>query len=205
MTRGIVRDATSFVFCLNHFFLSLFSLTICYQLGCRKVGIVGLGRIGLEVAKRLEAFGCAISYFSRQKKSSIAYQFYADIYELATNCDALIICCPLNEQTRHLINKEVLMCLGDKGVIVNIARGSVIVEKDLIEFLKQGKIAGAGLDVFDNEPGIDQEFISLNNVVLTPHTGIFTEETFNDMFELVCKNLEDFFTGKPLSSLVSLE
>ncbi|KAF3632384.1 Glyoxylate/hydroxypyruvate reductase HPR3 [Capsicum annuum] len=171
------------------------------KVGSRKVGIVGLGSIGLKVAQRLEAFGCIISYQSRKKKP-VSYPFYPDIHELATRCDVLVICCALTDQTRHLIIKEVLLTLGKKGVIINIARGGIINEMELVQCLKQGEIAGAGLDVFENEPNVPEELLSLDNVVLTRHVAFYTEDSFRAIYELVCGNLEAFFLNKPLLSPV---
>ncbi|KAM3397595.1 glyoxylate/hydroxypyruvate reductase HPR3 [Capsicum galapagoense] len=171
------------------------------KVGSRKVGIVGLGSIGLKVAQRLEAFGCIISYQSRKKKP-VSYPFYPDIHELATRCDVLVICCALTDQTRDLINKEVLLTLGKKGVIINIARGGIINEMELVQCLKQGEIAGAGLDVFENEPNVPEELLSLDNVVLTRHVAFYTEDSFRAIYELVCGNLEAFFLNKPLLSPV---
>ncbi|KAL6498790.1 hypothetical protein OROGR_028337 [Orobanche gracilis] len=176
------------------------------ELGGKQVGIVGLGSIGIEVAKRLESFGCRISYYSRDKKPSVPYVFYPNILRLAAMSDILVICCALTEQTHHMIDRDVLLALGKEGVIVNIARGAVIDEKELVTFLRQGKIRGAGLDVFENEPCVPNEIFELDgNVVLSPHNGVFTEESFGDLYELVTGNLEAFFGNKPLLSLVSEE
>ncbi|XP_015064598.1 glyoxylate/hydroxypyruvate reductase HPR3-like [Solanum pennellii] len=171
------------------------------KVGSRKIGIVGLGSIGLKVAQRLEAFGCTISYQSRNKKP-VPYPFYHDVYELATNCDVLVICCALTDQTHHLINKEVLLTLGKKGVIINIARGAIINEMELVQCLEEGEIAGAGLDVFENEPNVPKELLSLDNVVLTRHIAFLTEDSMRAMYELVCGNLEAFFFNRPLLSPV---
>ncbi|PIN04399.1 Glyoxylate/hydroxypyruvate reductase (D-isomer-specific 2-hydroxy acid dehydrogenase superfamily) [Handroanthus impetiginosus] len=176
-----------------------------FKLGGKKVGIVGLGNIGIEVAKRLEAFGCEVSYYSRNRKPSVSYVFYPDISELAAKSDILVVCCALTEQTHHIINRDILLALGKKGVIVNIARGAVIDEKELVHFLQQGDIAGAGLEVFENEPFAPKELFELDNVVLSPHVANFTEESFRDLYELVSENLEAFFANKPLRSLVSEE
>ncbi|XP_031267767.1 glyoxylate/hydroxypyruvate reductase HPR3-like [Pistacia vera] len=168
----------------------------------KRVGIVGLGKIGFEVAKRLESFDCCISYNSRKKKASVSFPFYSNVCELATNSDVLIICCALSEQTHHVINKEVLTALGNEGFIVNIARGSIINEQELVQCLVQGEISGAGLDVFENEPDIPGELFALDNVVLSPHSAIFTLETFRDLRELVVGNLEAFFSNRQLLSEV---
>ncbi|KAI6706722.1 hypothetical protein NL676_009684 [Syzygium grande] len=172
------------------------------KLGGKRVGIVGLGKIGLEVAKRLEAFGCAISYNSRKKKPYVSYPFYSDVRELATNCDILVICCGLNEQTRHMINREVLLALGKEGVVVNIGRGSIIDEQEMVRLLVQGELGGAALDVFENEPNVPEELRALDNVVLSPHRAVFTPESFSKLCDLVIGNLEAFFSDKPLLSPV---
>ncbi|PSS13992.1 Glyoxylate/hydroxypyruvate reductase [Actinidia chinensis var. chinensis] len=172
------------------------------KLGGKRVGIVGLGSIGLDVAKRLEAFGCILSYNSRKKKPSVPFPFYSNACELAANCEVLVICCALTEETHHMINYEVLSALGKEGVVVNIARGGIIDEKELVRCLVQGDIAGAGLDVFENEPEVPRELFGLANVVLSPHRAVFTEESFRDAFELILGNFEAFFSNKPLLSPV---
>lgn len=168
------------------------------KLGGKRVGIVGLGSIGSEVAKRLEAFGCIISYNSRRKKPSLSYPFYSKVSELAANSDALIITCALTDQTHHMINKEVLSFLGREGVIVNVGRGAIIDEKELVKCLVNREIRGAGFDVFENEPQVPKELFALDNVVLSPHTSIFTPESSQNMKEVLVANLEAFFSNKPL-------
>ncbi|KAE8660451.1 Glyoxylate/hydroxypyruvate reductase HPR3 [Hibiscus syriacus] len=155
-----------------------------YKLGGKRVGIVGLGSIGTEVAKRLDAFGCSISYHSRSKKPLEPYKFYPNVVELAANCDALIICCALTGETHHLISKEVLSALGKDGVIVNIARGPIIDEKELVRCLVKGEIRGAGLDVFEHEPDVPVELFALDNVVMTPHCAVHTMESFEELRKL---------------------
>ncbi|CAI9101642.1 OLC1v1039012C1 [Oldenlandia corymbosa var. corymbosa] len=181
------------------------SYPLATKLSHKRVGIVGLGSIGQEVAKRLEAFDCKISYQSRTKKCSVSYPFYDGVRELAANCDILVVCCALNDQTYHLINKEVLEALGKQGVIINIARGPVIDEKELVQFLQEGRIAGAGLDVFEDEPNVPSELCGLDNVVLSPHYAALTEESFREMYELIVSNLEAFFSDQPLISPVVLK
>ncbi|PRQ57733.1 putative oxidoreductase [Rosa chinensis] len=168
------------------------------KIGGKRVGIVGLGSIGYEVAKRLEAFGCKISYNSRSERPSLSYPFYSNVCELAANNDALIICCALTDQTRHMINKEVLSALGKDGVIVNIGRGAIIDEKELVKCLVNGEIRGAGLDVFENEPHIPKELMAMDNVVLSPHKSVYTLESFKRGSEVMIANLEAFFSNKPL-------
>ncbi|XP_058210745.1 glyoxylate/hydroxypyruvate reductase HPR3-like [Rhododendron vialii] len=172
------------------------------KLGGKRVGIVGLGSIGSEVAKRLESFGCIISYNSRMTKPSVPYTYYPTVYQLASNCDVLIICCALTDETRHIINKLVMSALGKEGIIINIARGAIINEKELVGCLARGEIAGAGLDVFENEPNVPKELSAMDNVVLLPHRAAFTEEAFFDAFRLVVDNLEAFFSNRPLLSPV---
>ncbi|KAL2537102.1 D-isomer specific 2-hydroxyacid dehydrogenase family protein [Forsythia ovata] len=172
------------------------------KLGGKQVGIVGLGSIGVEVAKRLEAFGCKISYYSRKKKPCVSYTFYSNIHKLASVSDILVICCALTEQTRHLINREVLLTLGKEGLIVNIARGAIIDEKELVRCLLQREIAGAGLDVFEHEPRVPQELFGLDNVVLSPHFAVYTEGASRHLEEHLIGNLEAFFSNRPLLSPV---
>ncbi|KAJ1413693.1 hypothetical protein SESBI_19516 [Sesbania bispinosa] len=166
------------------------------KLGGKRVGIVGLGRIGGEVAKRLETFDCRILYHSRNEKSFVSYPFYSNVVELASNSDAIVICCPLTEQTRHIINREVILALGKDGVIVNVGRGALIDERELVRCLMEGDIGGAGLDVFESEPHVPKELFSLDNVVLSPHVAAHTEESFNNKCEVVAGTLEAFFISK---------
>nr|TKS14621.1 glyoxylate/hydroxypyruvate reductase HPR3-like [Populus alba] len=164
-----------------------------YPLGSKlrgkRVGIVGLGGIGLEIANRLEAFGCNVLYNSRKKKAHLSYPFYSDVRQLAANSDALIICCALTDQTRHMIDKDVFLALGKEGVIVNIGRGAIVDEKEMVRCLVHGEIAGAGLDVFENEPDVPKELFELDNVVLSPHRAVFTPESFMALCELVRQTL----------------
>ncbi|XP_022898389.1 glyoxylate/hydroxypyruvate reductase HPR3-like [Olea europaea var. sylvestris] len=172
------------------------------KLGGKQIGIVGLGSIGVQVAKRLEAFGCKISYYSRKKKPFSLYTFHSDIHELASVSDILVICCALTEKTRHMINREVLLALGKEGLIVNVARGAVIDEKELVRCLVRQEIAGAGLDVFEHEPHVPRELFGLDNVVLSPHSAALTEGVFRNTNEIVTGNLEAFFSNRPLLSPV---
>lgn len=171
-------------------------------MGGKRIGIVGLGRIGLEVAKRLKAFGCEILYNSRKQKPFVSYPYYSSVCDLANETDALIICCGLTDQTRNLINKPVMKALGKKGVIVNVGRGGIINEKELVQCLVEGKIGGAGLDVFENEPLVPQELFTIENVVLSPHRAISTPESVWSICEVLVGNLENFFSNKPLISQV---
>lgn len=173
-----------------------------YRLGGKRVGIVGMGNIGSRVAKRLEAFGCTVYYTSRKQKMSFSYPFYPNVHELAAKVDVLVLCCALTDQTMHMIDKDVLSALGKEGIIINIARGSIVDEKELVKCLVEGKIAGAGLDVFENEPYVPEELFGLDNVVLAPHMACCTPESFRNMCDHVIANLQAFFSGRPLLSPV---
>eukprot|EP00268_Persea_americana_P050896 TRINITY_DN5580_c0_g1_i3.p1 TRINITY_DN5580_c0_g1~~TRINITY_DN5580_c0_g1_i3.p1 ORF type:complete len:365 (-),score=53.48 TRINITY_DN5580_c0_g1_i3:193-1134(-) len=164
----------------------------------KSVGIVGLGRIGLAIAKRAEAFSCPISYYSRSEKPGSKYKYYPNIIDLAANSQVLVIACPLTEETRHIINREVIEALGPKGVLVNIGRGPLVDEPELVSALLEGRLGGAGLDVFKHEPNVPEQLFGLDNVVLLPHVGSGTWETRKDMADLVVGNLEAYFLNKHL-------
>ncbi|KAG6436384.1 hypothetical protein SASPL_101281 [Salvia splendens] len=161
----------------------------------KRVGIVGLGNIGTKLAKRVEAFGCKVSYNSRTKKQSAAYDFYPTVVDLASQSDILIICCSLTEKTRHIINEEVL---GEKGILINIGRGPIVDEETLVNYLVDGKIAGAAIDVYENEPRVPSQLFRLDNLVLSPHRAAFTQEAFFDAFKIVMGNLDAFFSNTSL-------
>ncbi|XP_043716198.1 glyoxylate/hydroxypyruvate reductase HPR3-like [Telopea speciosissima] len=175
------------------------------KLGSKQVGIIGMGNIGSEVAKRLEPFGCSISYNSRTKKSSFAFPFYSNVHELAANSDVLILTCALSKETYHIIDRDMILALGEKGVIINVGRGALIDEKELVRCLVQGEIGGAGLDVYENEPDVPKELFVLDNVVLSPHKAVLTPESFAASSKMAMANLEAFFAGKPLLSPVKDE
>ncbi|XP_048129715.1 glyoxylate/hydroxypyruvate reductase A HPR2-like [Rhodamnia argentea] len=164
----------------------------------KTVGIIGLGRIGTAVAKRAEAFDCPISYYSRTMKPDCKYKYYPSVVELASNCHILIVACPLTLETHHIINREVIDALGPKGVLINIGRGPHVDEPELVSALVEGRLGGAGLDVFEQEPEVPEELFGLENVVLLPHVGSGTVETRNAMADLVIGNLEAHFMNKPL-------
>jgi lactate dehydrogenase-like 2-hydroxyacid dehydrogenase len=164
----------------------------------KSVGIIGLGRIGTSIATRAEAFSCPISYYSRTQKTDVNYKYYPTVLELASNSQILIVACPLTEETRHIINREVINALGPKGVLINIGRGPHVDEPELVSALLEGRLGGAGIDVFENEPHVPEELFGLENVVLLPHVGSGTVETRQDMADLVIGNLEAHFLNKPL-------
>lgn len=179
-----------------------FQRLLCFQLRGKKIGILGLGNIGSEIAQRLEAFGCSISYHSRRKKPSVPYQYFSDVHDLATNCECLMVCCTLTEETRHIIDREALLALGKGGVVINVGRGPLVNEKNLVKCLMEGEIGGAGLDVFENEPEVPLELVEMDNVVLSSHRAFLTPESFSGLVQLCISNIEAFFGSKPLLSMV---
>lgn len=166
------------------------------SLRTRKVGIVGLGRIGKAIARRLEGFGVAIAYHGRTRQENVAYPYYPTLLELAEAMDVLIAITPGGPETRHMIGAAVLKALGSNGVLINVARGSVVDEAALIEALRRGTILAAGLDVFENEPHVPQALIDLDNVVLLPHIASGSVHTRRAMGQLVVDNLTSWFAGK---------
>jgi len=167
-------------------------LLLGVELYGKTVGIIGAGRIGMETAKRLKAFGTNIIYYSRTKKRDFEQLTDAKkvtLEKLLSNSDIISIHIPLNEETNNLINKEKLMLLKENAILINTARGEVIDENYLIEVLKEKKIFAAGFDVYQNEPKINKELIKLDNVVLLPHLGSATIEARNKMAELAVNNV----------------
>jgi lactate dehydrogenase-like 2-hydroxyacid dehydrogenase len=167
-----------------------------------RLGIVGLGRIGKAIAHRAEAFGMQIAYTGRTRQDSVAYAYHPNAKTLAQAVDFLVVITPGGEGTRHMIDREVLAALGPRGYLVNVARGSVVDEAALIEALQNDVIAGAGLDVFENEPQVPAALRALDNVVLTPHMASATHETRQAMADLALANLQAHFAGQPLLSPV---
>ncbi|KAL9231062.1 hypothetical protein vseg_006330 [Gypsophila vaccaria] len=171
------------------------------RLSGKRVGIVGLGNIGHRIAKRLVSFGCVIAYSSRKIKPEVPFQYYDNVRDLAFDTDILILCCSLTSETRHIVNKDVLSALGKDGIIINVGRGALIDERELVEFLVDGRIAGAGFDVFEDEPNVPKELFGLENVVLSPHHAFCTPESFEAVIDIVVANLDAFFSNKPLLTL----
>lgn len=163
----------------------------------RTVGIVGLGRIGKAIATRVSAFGPDIVYHGRNPQAGVGYGYYPSLVEMAKASDILIIVAPGGPSTRHIVNAEVLEALGPDGVLINIARGSLVDEKALIEALRTGKILAAGLDVYDNEPNVPAELIALPNAVLLPHVGSASVKTRQAMAECVAENILAWADDKP--------
>ena len=168
----------------------------------KTVGIVGMGRIGQDLAKRLESFKVGIAYSGPQPKP-VPYTYFRDVHSLAKACDILFLACPATPETDKMINAKVLDNLGSTGYLINIARGSVVDESALLYALQHKRIAGAALDVFENEPIPNGDFLNLDNVLLTPHIGSATSETRIAMTNLAIDNLEAFFTQQQLPSEVN--
>lgn len=166
----------------------------------RTVGILGLGRIGRAVARRLEAMRVPVAYHTRTPRTDVPYRYYPDPKALAAAVDTLIVVLPGGEATRRLVDAEVLAALGARGVLINVGRGSTVDELALIEALRTGTIQAAGLDVFENEPHVAPALLELSNVVLLPHVGSASMATHDAMGRLMVDNLRSWFEdGKPLT------
>lgn len=168
-----------------------------------RVGIFGLGRIGQAIAKRLEGFDCPISYCNRNQRDDVEYKYYSDIIEMAKAVDCLILAVAPTPSMAGCIGADVLAALGPTGYIVNISRGLVIDEDALIKALHEKKIAGAGLDVFANEPSIPDALKSMPNVVLQPHVASGTVQTRTAMGKLMLENLANYLNGEELAAFVA--
>jgi len=164
----------------------------------KTVGIIGMGRIGRAIARRLLAFNVTVVYQGPNRKADLDWKHHGDPVALAREVDVVIAACPGGEATRGLVSRAVIDAIGPKGYFVNISRGSVVDEPALLEALQQGRIAGAGLDVFADEPRVPEAFFALENVVLQPHVASATHPTRRAMGQLVIDNLAAHFAGKPL-------
>jgi hydroxypyruvate reductase len=167
-------------------------------LGQRKVGIYGMGEIGRKIAARVAAFEAEIGYSNRTRYDDLSFQYFPDLDALAEWCDVLMIAVRASAETQHIVNSDLLRKLGADGYVINISRGSVIDETALLAALKDGTIAGAGLDVFETEPHAPSELTALPNVVVTPHIGGNTRESHVAMQGCVIANLKAFFAGEGL-------
>ena len=170
-------------------------------IGGKRLGIVGLGVVGAAIATRAVAFDMAIGYHNRRPRGGVPYRFDT-LQALAEWSDHVVVSCPGGVATRHLIDRTILNALGPNGYLVNIARGSVVETQALIAALEAGTIAGAALDVYEDEPAIPAALAAMDNVVLLPHVGGFTAEAFRAGFELVRENLRAHFAGQPLRTPV---
>jgi lactate dehydrogenase-like 2-hydroxyacid dehydrogenase len=163
----------------------------------RTVGLVGMGRIGLAIARRLEAFGVPIVYHTRQPRPELAYRHYPQLIDMARAVDTLVVIVPGGPATRNMIDAPVLEALGPDGILINVARGSVVDEDALIAALRERKIMAAGLDVFVNEPEVPEELLTMENVVLLPHLGSASVFTREKMDQLLVDNIRAWAAGQP--------
>lgn len=168
----------------------------------RTVGIFGLGRIGLAIARRLEAFGLSIHYHTRNKRQDVAYPWHARLVDMASAVDTLVVIVPGGAATERAVNAEVLDALGPQGVLISVGRGSTIDEQALIAALTDRRIAAAGLDVFADEPHVPQALMDLPNACLLPHVASASVSTRNAMADLVVDNLEAWLAGRPALTAV---
>jgi len=164
----------------------------------KRLGIIGLGRIGQDIARRAEAMNMTVSYTNRRPVEGVAYRFVPNLVDLARENDFVIIIASAGPDATKMISREVIEALGPEGILVNVSRGRVVDEAALVDALKTGKLGGAGLDVFEDEPNVPADLMALENVVLTPHLGSSTLETRTDMGQLALDNLAAWFAGKPL-------
>ena len=162
----------------------------------RRVGILGLGNIGKALARRLDGFDVTIGYHGRSRQDDVAYDYYATLLEMAQTCDVIVALVPGGAATRHMIDADVLRALGPDGILINVARGSVVDQQALIAALQDKTILAAGLDVFADEPNVPQALIDQHNAVLLPHIGSASEATRAAMGQLVVDNLTAWFAGR---------
>ncbi len=162
----------------------------------RKVGILGLGRIGKAIARRLQACDLEIEYHGRKTQPDVTYRYHPTLLGLAQSCDVLMVVASGGAETRHMVNKDVLEALGPDGIVINVGRGTVVDEAALVAALRDKKILSAGLDVFEDEPRVPAELIAMEHVVLLPHVGSASVHTRNAMGQLVVDNLVSWFGGK---------
>ena len=168
------------------------------DLGGKTCGIVGLGKIGSNIARRVEAFGMTVCYHTRQRKDGVPYAHYPDLETMAAASDCLILACPLTGETRGLVSARILEALGSEGFLVNVARGPVVDQSALIDALQTNRIAGAGLDVFWDEPDVPEALKAMEHVVLQPHMGSSIVEVREERGRKLLANLRAHFAGKPV-------
>jgi len=172
------------------------------ELTGKTVGILGLGRIGKEIATRLQAMKMRVVYHGRSQQKNVPYIYYDDLEDMARDSDWLVVIAPGGKGTEGIVSRKVLEALGPKGAIVNVARGTLIDEAAMIELLQNGGLGGAALDVFEEEPSVPEILFGLDNVVLSPHQGSATHQTRDAMGALLVANLDKHFAGEPLISAV---
>jgi lactate dehydrogenase-like 2-hydroxyacid dehydrogenase len=172
------------------------------ELNGKTVGILGLGRIGKEIAIRAQAMKMRVAYHGRRRQPDEPYVYYDKLVDMARDVDWLVLIAPGGKGTDGIVSREVLEALGPEGFLVNVARGTLVDEPALVEMLQQGAIGGAALDVFAKEPQVPEALFALDNVVLSPHQGSATHQTRNKMGALLVQNLDAHFAGEPLISAV---
>jgi lactate dehydrogenase-like 2-hydroxyacid dehydrogenase len=173
-------------------------MPLTVRAGGKRLGILGLGRIGKALARRAEAIGMTVAYHGRRRQPDVPYPYHASLEDLARDVDVLMLTCPGGAETRGLVTAAVLDALGPQGWLVNVARGSVCDEPALVQALVERRIAGAALDVFADEPKVPDALLGLDNVILQPHAASGTVETRDAMAQLVVDNLAAHFAGRPL-------
>lgn len=168
----------------------------------KRLGVIGLGTIGKKIAQRALGFEVEVGYHNRSPRADVPYTYFADVTALAAWADFLVVATPGGGDTRHLVNAQVLNALGPRGYVVNIARGSVIDTQALALALKDGRIAGAGLDVYESEPAPPAELVALDTVVLTPHVAGWSPEAVQASVDRFVENARRHFAGEaPVSPL----
>jgi hydroxypyruvate reductase len=168
------------------------------NLGGKTCGIVGMGAIGREIARRAEACGMSVRYHGPRRKADVVYPYDADLESLARQSDSLVVICPHTPATRGMVNASILDALGPEGVLINVARGPIVDEEALLAALRGRRIAGAGLDVYWDEPRVPAELAAMENVVLTPHLGSHTREIREERGRKLLANLRAHFAGEPV-------
>lgn len=179
-------------------------MALTTRLGGKHAGIVGLGRVGQALARRLTALEMSVAYTDRTELEGQPYSFFPDVLRLARKVDVLIVAAAGGDGTRKMVNAEVLAALGKGSILINISRGSIVDEEALVLALQSGELGGAGLDVFAHEPNVPGALLGMNNVVLAPHAASGTRESRREMGELVLANLNAFFAGEALPTPVKL-
>jgi len=175
-------------------------LPLAARFSGKRVGIVGLGRVGKAVAQRCLAFGCHIAFLDPYAKSDAGFVQYAALTDMAANVDFLVVTAAGGESTGKIVNRKVMNALGPEGTLINVSRGSIVDEDALVSALAEGSLGGAGLDVFAHEPHVPSALLGMDNVVLSPHRASATVETRRAMGALLLANLEAHFSGKDLIS-----
>lgn len=172
------------------------------ELTGKTVGILGLGRIGKEIAARAQAMKMRVVYHGRHQQPNLPFVYYGNLEDMARDSDWLVIIAPGGKGTEGIVSKRVLEALGPRGMLVNMARGTLIDEPAMVEMLQTGGLGGAALDVFEKEPQVSETLLGLDNVVLSPHQGSATNQTRDAMGALLVANLDRHFAGEPLISAV---